>query len=333
MPIRWYSIPQCWRFETIQRGRRREHYQWNMDIMGVADVTAEAELLAAIVCFFKRLGITSEDVGIKINSRNVLFEILTPLGITDKQFGPVCVIVDKIEKLEKCEVERQLSELGISSEVIQTIQKTLTIKSLDELQLALPNSKVVEDLNKLWGLATAYGYGDWIQFDASVVRGLAYYTGIVFEAFDRAGVLRAICGGGRYNKLLSTFGSNEDIPSAGFGFGDCVIIELLKEKGHLPNLGPETDDIVIAFNEELRPAAYKVASKLRNLGRSVDVQLIPNKKIPWCYNYADRIGAKRAIFVAPTEWSSNEVRIKMLRLPEDSKPEEKEFNVKFDDLL
>jgi histidyl-tRNA synthetase len=257
---------------------------------------------------------------------------LTPLGITEKQFGPVCIIVDKMEKLEKCEIERQLTEIGISTSSIEVIQKTCQIKSLEELKTILPGSKVVGEFDKLWELATAYGYADWIRFDASVVRGLAYYTGIVFEAFDKAGVLRAICGGGRYNQLLSTFGAKEDIPSAGFGFGDCVIMELLKEKGKLPVLEPETDDIVIAFSEDLRPAAYTVAAKLREQGRSVDVQLMPGKKIQWCYNYADRIGAKRAILIAPDEWSKNLVRIKMLRMPEDTAPELKQFDVTFADL-
>jgi histidyl-tRNA synthetase len=301
-----------------------------MDIMGVAEVTAEAELIASIVCFFKRVGLTASDVGIKINSRNVLFEVLTPLGITEKLFAPVCVIVDKLDKLDKCEVERQLTELGIKTEAIEVIQKTLGLKSLEALEETLPNSKVVKDLKRLFEICAAYDCGDWVLFDASVVRGLAYYTGIVFEAFDRKGVLRAICGGGRYNKLLSTFGANEDIPSVGFGFGDCVIIELLKEKGCMPPLDPETDDIVVAFNEDLRPAALQVAAKLRGLGRSVDVQLIPNKKMQWCYTYADRVGAKRAILIAPTEWSNNEVRIKLLRLPKGE--EAKEYNVKFEDL-
>jgi len=200
------------------------------------------------------------------------------------------------------------------------------------LKTILPGSKVVAEFDKLFELAEAYGFADWISFDASVVRGLAYYTGIVFEGFDREGHLRAICGGGRYNRLLTTFGAGEDIPAAGFGFGDCVIMELLKDKGKLPNLGPETDDIVIAFNEELRPAAYRVAAKLREQGRSVDVQLIPGKKVQWCYTYADRIGAKRAIFVAPDEWAKNLVRVKMLRFPEDAPAEQKQYDVSFEDL-
>jgi len=161
------------------------------------------------------------------------------------------------------------------------------------------------------------------------VRGLAYYTGIVFEAKDRAGLLRAICGGGRYDKLLTMYGAKQDVPMAGFGFGDCVIIELLKEKNLLPELPPQIDDLVICFDESLRPIGCKVANKLRAAGRRVDLQLIPKKKVSWCYEYADRIGALRAVFVAPEEWKGGLVRIKNLR---ESDPAKKEYNVPFDSL-
>lgn len=227
LPIRWYSIPQCWRFENTMRGRKREHYQWNMDIMGVATITAEAELLAAIVTFFKRVGLTSKDVGIKINSRKVLQAVLEPLGVTGELFSPVCVIVDKLDKLTDEEVTKQLTDLGLTKDVIAAIQRTLTMKTLDDLRKALPaDSAIVKEFEvrslllmvalfyflsirlfliivsprfqELWRLAEGYGYVDWLIFDASVVRGLAYYTGIVFECFDRGGTLRAIAGGGRY---------------------------------------------------------------------------------------------------------------------------------------
>jgi len=331
MPLRWFSIPQCWRFENVMRGRKREHYQWNMDILGVSSVTAEAELLAAIVAFFKRLGLTSKDVMIKVNSRKVLQDVLTQLGITEEKFAPVCVIVDKLDKLAPAEVTKQLTALELSSDVIDKIRDTLTIKDLDELKKRLPeNSPVLEELGQLWELAKAYGYDDWLVFDASVVRGLAYYTGIVFEGKDRAGVLRAICGGGRYDRLLSTYGSKQDVAMAGFGFGDCVIVELLKEKNLLPNFDPQIDDLIICFDESLRSAGCQVAAKLRESGRRVDLQLIPKKKVSWCFEYADRIGAQRAVFVAPDEWSRGLVRIKNLR---ETDMEKKESNVPFAELL
>jgi len=321
------------------RGRRREHYQWNMDIIGVTSVTAEVELLAAIVSLFKSVGITSKDVGIKINSRQVLQEVLTPLGVTQKLFAPVCVIVDKLDKLEPQEVVRQLKELELQESVIGIIQQTLTIKSLNELKTILPKgSTVISDFDLIWKIAKEYDFDDWLVFDASVVRGLAYYTGIVFECFDRAGTLRAIAGGGRYNRLLSLYGSKEEIPACGFGFGDCVIVELLKDKNLLPNLDPEVDDLVIAFNENLRGPACQVTNKLRAQNRRVDMQLIPKKSITWCYNYADRVGAKRAILIAPDEWSKGQVRIKNLRVGSGKgkvsgvDEQEKEYNVDFSEL-
>jgi len=167
-------------------------------------------------------------------------------------------------------------------------------------------------------------------FDASVVRGLAYYTGIVFEGKDRAGQLRAICGGGRYDKLLSTYGFHQDVPMAGFGFGDCVIIELLKEKKILPPLPPLIDDLVICFDESLRAVGCKVANKLRSAGRRVDLQLIPKKPVSWCFDYANRIGADRAVFVAPDEWSKGLVRVKRLREADSSKNQE---DIPFDKLV
>lgn len=329
LPLKWFSIPQCWRFEVTTRGRFREHYQWNMDIIGVNSVSAEVELLAAIVSFFKRVGLTSKDVGIKINSRQVLQQVLTPLGITDEQFAPVCVIVDKLDKLTPEEVTKQLSDLGINDSVITVIQQTLSTKSLADLKNVLPeNSPVLKEFDVVWSIARDYDFEDWLVFDASVVRGLAYYTGLVFECFDRAGELRAIAGGGRYNKLLTLYGSSNEIAACGFGFGDCVILELLKEKGLLPSLPPEIDDLVIVFDESYRGAASKTALKLRQKNRKVDLLLV-KKPLKWCYEYADRIGASRAVLIAPDEWSKGLVRIKELRVSEDS---EKERNVLFDDL-
>eukprot|EP01121_Diplochlamys_sp_Union-15-3_P019897 TRINITY_DN7602_c0_g2_i1.p1 TRINITY_DN7602_c0_g2~~TRINITY_DN7602_c0_g2_i1.p1 ORF type:complete len:481 (-),score=108.05 TRINITY_DN7602_c0_g2_i1:38-1480(-) len=334
LPLRWYSIPQCWRFEDTSRGRRREHYQWNMDVVGVTSVSAEAELLAAITTFFKRVGLKSTDIGIKINSRKVLQHVLEPLGVNAEKFAPVCVVVDKLDKLTPEEVNNQLLKLELKPEVISKITETLSIKSLDGLAAVLgESSPVLKELRELWTLAESYDYKDWITFDASVVRGLAYYTGIVFEAFDRRGLLRAICGGGRYDKLLTLYGSKQEIPCAGFGFGDCVIVELLKDLKLLPTFKPQVDDIVITFSEDLRSVACIVATKLRQKGRTVDIQLIPGKKMKWCFAYADRIGADRAIFIAPDEWASKKVRVKLLRLADvEENKDKKEFDVLFDDL-
>lgn len=319
LPVRWFSIPQCWRFETIQLGRKREHFQWNMDVVGVASVNCEVELLCAITTFFSNVGLTSKDIGIKVNSRKVLQQVLEPLGVVGEKFAPVCVVVDKLDKLTEEEVHKELTDLQLGTEVIAKITEALSIKDLEHLEsmLGAENPAVVE-LKTLWSLAKAYGFDDWLIFDASVVRGLAYYTGVVFEAFDRNKQFRAICGGGRYDGLLSLYGAKEVTPAAGFGMGDVVIIELLKAKGLLPNFAPHVDIMIVPFDEAHRPAACQVATKLRSLGKKVEVQLIPKKKIAWCYEQADRIGANQLCFVAPDEWAAGKVRIKNLRLPEDA---------------
>ena len=194
------------------------------------------------------------------------------------------------------------------------------------------DSSGVDELKRLFELADAYGFGDWLVFDASVVRGLAYYTGVVFEGFDRAGELRAICGGGRYDKLLSLYGAVSEVPACGFGFGDCVVVELLKDKGILPSLPKSVDFVVAAFNENMQGAAMRATHLMREGGANVDLLLEPKKKVANTFDYANRVGARFIAFVAPSEWERGEVRIKDLRLGEDVPDEEKQLDVKVEDL-
>ena len=168
----------------------------------------------------------------------------------------------------------------------------------------------------MFSLCDSYGISDWVSFDASVVRGLAYYTGPVFEAHDRAGNLRAICGGGRYDKLIGTLGGN-DLPATGFGFGDMVVMELLADKGLLPELSNGVGDVVFGIGTELRGAAMQVAAKLRSAGRTVDL-VLEDKKMKWVFKHAERCGATRLAMVMPDEWAEGKVRIKYLETGEES---------------
>jgi len=330
LPLKWFAIPQCWRFETTQRGRRREHYQWNMDIVGVAGITAEAELLSAVVSFFESVGITSKDVGIKINSRKVLGAVLNNAGVPAERFAETCVIIDKLDKIGAAAVQKELTEkVGLSADVAQKIVAATGAKTLDEFaELAgVGESDEVKELRKLFELAEDYGYADWLQFDASVVRGLAYYTGVVFEAFDKAGVLRAICGGGRYDKLLELYGSKKEVPCVGFGFGDCVIVELLRERGVQPQLPVTVDFVVAAYNNDMLGKAMSVARRLRKAGKSVDVYPEAAKKVKKAFKYADKVGARKMAFVAPDEWENGLVSIKDLRCPPETPADKKQVNV------
>ena len=185
LPAKWFAVGQCWRYERMTRGRRREHYQWNMDIVGVEGVEAEAELLAAITDFFTRLGITAADVGIKVSSRKVLQAVLERFDVPEESFAPVCVVVDKIEKLPREKIVEELAELNVDQAAIDGILDAMAMRSIDQLeQLLGADSPAVADLKLLFSHAEAYGYHDWLVFDASVVRGLSYYTGVVFEGFE-----------------------------------------------------------------------------------------------------------------------------------------------------
>ena len=317
MPIKWFSIPQCWRYERTQRGRGREHYQWNVDIWGTTEISADAELISVLVTFFEGIGLTAKDIVIRVSSRKVLEEVLGSLDMEGDIFAQTCIIVDKMDKLSSDVIEDQLSDLGHDSKVVMTIQTVLGIKDMNSLKEALKDESVaVSELNLLFDAIDSYGISEWVEFDASIVRGLAYYTGAVFEAHDRTGEFRAICGGGRYDKLLSTLGG-KDLPATGFGFGDMVIMELLAEKGLIPELVSDIDDIVIPLNSDLRNAAVMVAASLRNSGRTVDL-VLEDKKMKWAFKHAERIGAARLVLLAPDEWSRKMVKIKDLDTGEES---------------
>ena len=316
MPIKWFSIPQCWRYERTQRGRGREHYQWNVDIWGTTEISADAELISVIVTFFEEVGLTSDDIVIRLSSRKVLEEVLGSLGVKGDLFAQTCIVVDKMDKLSSEVIKEQLSELGHSDEVISKIQSVLGIKDMGSLKKSLDKkSLAISELNTLFDLIDSYGMSEWVEFDASIVRGLAYYTGSVFEAHDREGKFRAICGGGRYDNLLSTLGG-KDLPATGFGFGDMVIMELLSEKGLIPELISGVDDIVLPLSQDLRDIAVRVAASLRLANRTVDL-VLEDKKIKWAFKHAERIGARRLVLLAPDEWSRKMIKVKDLETGEE----------------
>jgi len=209
----------------------------------------------------------------------------------------------------------------------------MAAKSVEEMEAIVAGANVdphaIAELRKLFKLCEDYGIKDWLIFDASVVRGLAYYTGVVWEAFDRRGILRAICGGGRYDRLLTLYGAQKEVPCVGFGFGDCVIVELLKELNVMPELPRTVDYVVAAYDDETYGHACKVAAKLRQIGASVDMLLLPTeKKVKRAFDYADRAGCLRMAFVGPEEWANGEmVRVKDMRKSGDMEENSKDKGV------
>jgi histidyl-tRNA synthetase len=317
LPLRWFGIPQCWRYERTTRGRRREHYQWNMDVWGEPGVGAEAELIAAVFAALADLGLPAGAVRMRVNSRALLEEALRGGVLRERPeaFEPLCVIVDKLDKVGAGAVVEMLCDaagkVGLAESAAREVVALLSARDLaDAARLAGPASPALAELRALFDLLDAYGLAGRVEFDASTVRGLAYYTGIVFEAFDAEGTLRSVCGGGRYDRLLRSLGG-PDLPAVGFGFGDAVVGELLAERKLLPALPRALDDVVHAFGEAERPAAIRLAARLRAQGRRVELTL-GAPKLRKVLADADRDGAARVWLVGPEERARGVVRVREL---------------------
>jgi histidyl-tRNA synthetase len=317
LPLRWTGIPQCWRYERTTRGRRREHYQWNMDIWGEPGVGAEAELIAAVFALADRVGLARGDLRVGVNSRALLEETLRRGVLRDRPevFPALCVAIDKLGKIGADEVVALLTEpsggIALPPPDARHVVDWLRLSSVEEAAAELPeDSRARSDLERLFDLLDAYGVRDRVAFDASIVRGLAYYTGIVFEAFDAERKLRAICGGGRYDRLLESLGG-QPLPAAGFGFGDAVIGELLADKGLWPELPRALDAYVFALGDAERTAAVRLAAALRARGESVELAL-GDARLKRALADADRAGARRFYLIGPDELARGEVMVRDL---------------------
>ena len=319
-PLRWFSIPQCWRYERMTRGRRREHYQWNMDCWGVPGVEAEAELIAAVFALLDRLGLARGDVRMRVSSRKVLEGLLRD-GVPPDRFAAACVEADKLAKIGAEAVVANLSGLGLAKERAEALVAFMGIRDLAEARRVAPEAAApaLTELGELLDLLAGYGVADRVVFDASIVRGLAYYTGVVFEAFDAKGELRAVCGGGRYDRLLESLGGKA-LPAVGFGFGDAVIFELLAERSLLPKLPRALDAVVIAIPDPveeaaLRRAAIRHAAALRREGAAVELALgLPLKR---ALRNADRAGAASAHLIGTDELRRGAVKVRDLATGEE----------------
>ncbi|MEN9353753.1 MAG: hypothetical protein RL318_1078 [Fibrobacterota bacterium] len=267
-PARWFSLPRLWRYEKQQRGRLREFFQLNMDILGSDNVGADAELLAAACAICQELGLTANDVKARISSRRLISGLLDELGCTDKP--SVYLALDRRDKLPREEFVAGVLAAGLDESGLAKLDDLFTATSLEDVDKICHSDEskaAVQELRDLLALVSAHGFGDWCLFDPKVVRGLAYYTGIVYELFDAGRSLRAIAGGGRYDSLLEKLGG-EALPAVGFGMGDVVIAELLKDKGIL-EVAPDGMDywIVSVDGDDLKVAG--LAASLRAKGRTV----------------------------------------------------------------
>jgi histidyl-tRNA synthetase len=317
LPLRWFTVTQNWRYERMTRGRKREHFQWNMDVWGEPGVAAEAELLASIFALLARVGLGAGQVRVQLNSRALLEDTLRAgvLRARPEAFAPLCVVIDKLDKIGADAVVDQLCDpagvVQLSPDEARDVVALLGTRSLDDAAAAAPpDSPAIAELRHLFELLDAYGIARYVDFDASVVRGLAYYTGIVFEAYDAERKLRAVCGGGRYDRLLEALGG-PPIPAVGFGFGDVVIAELLADHGLLPALPRELDDVVCSLGEAQRAAAIRVAERLRAEGRAVELVLGESRPKRVLAD-ADKAGARSVWLLGPDEAARGVVKVRDL---------------------
>ena len=305
-PIRWFSVPQLFRYERQQRGRLREHFQLNMDIIGESGPLADAEVIAAAIDIMRQLGFGPGDVRVRLSDRRVLSEALSGLGVLESEVAPVLSAFDRYEKSKEAAEAAIAAAIGDEQRAHSVRQFAATLgdtKSLLEHSAATPLKECVAHLE-------AMGLGQYVDVDFRIVRGLAYYTGIVFELFDARQELRAICGGGRYDNLLEQIGG-VDLPMVGFGMGDVVIGELLEDRDGPPQAGTSADVFVVTVSEGEVFAALELAHALRERDVRVEYalrKLTVGKQLELC---AVR-GAPYAVILGPDELKAGEAVVRTL---------------------
>lgn len=297
-PLKWFSIPQCFRYERMTQGRRREHYQWNADIIGLEGDEAEAELLCLLLSALEQLGFSAEELCLRLNDRRLLDALLAHLGVAEPQRVAAMIVLDKAEKLSAEALTQELQGVGIGA-AQRDVLESLLQGNLEELD-SLPQASVaIASLQRLQKRLERSGFGAYVRFDLSVVRGLAYYTGTVFEVRDRSGARRALCGGGRYDSLLSAYGGPA-LPAVGFGCGDVGIIDLLREQGSLDAPRPALDCVIAPYSPAEADCALEVAQVLRRAGYRVDTDW-RYPRLGRALKRAAELGAKKAILILPEE--------------------------------
>ncbi len=274
-PVKWFSVPRLCRAERPQKGRLREFFQWNIDIIGVDDCLADAEVIFCAVDYLADVGLTSNDIVVRISSRRLLASLLEYFGIEEAMLDKVYAVLDKKAKVPPETFEKMLEEVITDADKRQKVLKLMATESLTVLaDLAGSDEnakKAVSELAKLFEYLNVMEISEYCKFDIGIVRGLAYYTGIVFEIYDKSQQLRAICGGGRYDNLLSDFGGPK-VSATGCGMGDCVLGIVLEEKGLFKNVGAnqQMDYFVAYADESLRTEAVRIAAKLRRAGKKTE---------------------------------------------------------------
>ncbi|MFB6174864.1 MAG: histidine--tRNA ligase, partial [Candidatus Nanohalobium sp.] len=311
-PVKWYSTGKRWRYEDVTKGRDREFRQTDMDIFGIESVEADAEIITTAATIYKKLDLDNR-VKFLINDRELLESILESHGIEETE--EAMKVIDDKEKLSTEEFLEDLQDRGLTEEEAEQVDELTDISgpildNIEELREKAPE-EVQESVDRMESLGEAlesYGVAQMCEFDLSIVRGLAYYTGLVFEAFDSEGELRALFGGGRYDELVGVFGDRE-VPAVGFAFGYSPTIELLRKEERYPLKEVETDVYVLSVSEPVRDVALDYATTLRQEGLSVETDLT-GRSFGQQLGYADDMNAKRVLIVGERDLENDEVTMK-----------------------
>ncbi len=303
-PIRWWSFGPFWRYERPQKGRTREFFQWNIDLIGVNSPYADAELVAILVEFFKSIGLPAEQVVVKVNNRKLMEEQIARLGITSDRIEGVYRLIDKLDKLpaEKWRAYG-IEDIGLSVEQIDRLSALLRPREL---------WKESADLTAFFDAIDDLGVSAYVEYDPAIVRGLDYYTGVVFEGRERTGSFRAICGGGRYDNLVADVGG-DPLGGIGFAMGDVVIGLILEEFGLKPTFRPTPADVLVTiFDASLARASARVAAQLRSGG--INTELYPDAaKLDKQLKYANAQEIPIAVIIGPDEAAQGQATVRDLR--------------------
>jgi histidyl-tRNA synthetase len=299
-PLRWWSYGPFWRYERPQKGRTREFFQWNIDLLGDDSPEADAELIAIAATFLKEVGLSADEVQIMVNNRELMDVQLASFEIAPEKRPEVFNLIDRRDKMSEESWQAYAADLGLSH---TQIEQVVDLMSNDDLW------QESEDLVQMFSALEAYGISDYVKFAPHIIRGLVYYTGTVFEAWDTSGEYRAIFGGGRYDNLVGDMGG-EPLGGVGFAVGDLIITLILKQYDRLPEFGKTPAAVFFSlFDQSMVLESLRLANKIRQAGIPVTSQLTP-AKLGKQFKYADRIGAKFAIVLGPDEVANRTASIK-----------------------
>ncbi len=305
-PVRWFSFGPFWRYERPQRGRTREFFQWNIDLLGAETPTADGEIVTIGAEFLRSLGLSADDVVIRINSRRLMEQSLGRIGIDAERSRDVFRLIDRRGKLSPEKWAEWAMDAGLSRAELAALEELLENSNLWQES---------EELRQVFATAEACGVADYLAYDAGVVRGLDYYTGPVFEAGDRNREFRAIFGGGRYDNLVADVGG-DPITGVGFAMGDVIIELMLDRFGKRPELPVSPGQVLVTlFDDELYPQTVALASRLRQAGLRVE-QVLEPMRLGKQIRFADRKGVPCVAILGPDEIATGKLVLKNLKTGE-----------------